>query len=87
MVAKTQQDEVDQNYEAFKAMLPDLLKTNENKFALMHNREILACFDTSQDAIKAGHTLLEGKRFSVQEVTCKSVDLGYFSHARILRMV
>lgn len=84
MRTKTQQEEVDRNYEAFKALLPDLLKTDANRFALMHERQVLACFDTSRDAMLAGRRLLNGKRFSVQEVTRQSVDLGSLSHVRIL---
>ena len=87
MIAKTQQQEVDRNYEAFKEILPDLLKTDENRFALMHDRKVIACFDTSRDAMQAGQKLLHGKKFSVQEITQRNVDLGYFSHARILGTV
>lgn len=87
MTTKTQQEEVDQNYAAFKDLLPDLLKTDANRFALMHERQVLACFDTSRDAMQAGRRLLNGKLFSVQEVTQRSVDLGGLSHDRILRPV
>lgn len=87
MSTEKQQQEVDQNYEAFKALLPDLLKTDPNRFALMHNREVIACFDTSRDAMQAGRKLLEGKHFSVQQVTDKSVDLGYYSHVGLLGSV
>lgn len=87
MAATSQQQEVDRNYEAFKEVLPELLRTDENRFALMHDRKVIACFDTSRDAMQAGHALLGDKKFSVQEVTRRSVDLGYFSHARLLRAV
>lgn len=87
MPASSQQQEVDRNYEAFKEMLPDLLRTDENRFALMNDRKVVACFDTSRDAMQAGRALLGGKRFSVQEITRRPIDLGYFSHARILRAV
>ena len=84
---KTQQQEVDQNYEAFKKKLPDLLKSEAGRFALMHNQKVVACFDTSRDALQAGRKLFEGKPFSVQEITTQAVDLGYFSHVGILRTV
>ncbi len=80
MSNERQQQEVDQNYQAFKDLLPDLLKTDANRYALMHDRKVMACFDTSRDAMQAGRKLLEGKNFSVQLVTKKSVDLGYYSH-------
>ena len=87
MSTDKQQVEVDRNYEAFKTLLPDLLKTDVNRYALMHNREVVACFDTSRDAMQAGRTLLGGKHFSVQHVTDKSVDLGYYSHVGVLGSV
>lgn len=84
MTKHTQQAEVDQNYEAFKGMLSELIESDSGRFALLHNRELVACFDTNRDAVQAGKKILEGKPFSVQKVTRKPVDLGYFSHARIL---
>ena len=86
MTDVTQQQEVDQNCEAFKKILPQLMESGDlNRFALMQNREVMACFDTSRDAMLAGRKLLNGKPFSVQEVTDKSVDLGYYSHFKLLR--
>ncbi len=82
-----QQTEVDRNYESFREKLPDLLKTDANRFALMRRREVVACFDTSRDALEAGSKLYKDGRFSVQEITNRTVDLGYFSRAGILRTV
>ncbi|MCY3829057.1 MAG: hypothetical protein OXF89_07970 [Rhodospirillaceae bacterium] len=87
MSVEAQQREVDRNYEAFKAVLPELLKTDENRFALLHEGQVIACFDTSRDAMQAGRTLLDGKHFSVQEVTQRTVDLGYLSYASNFRTV
>ena len=79
-VADNQQREVDRNYEAFKKMLPDLLKRNPGRTALMRDGEIIACFDTGRDAIEAGRTFFKDRRFSIQEIRSRPVDLGYFSH-------
>ncbi len=79
-----QQQEVDQNYAAFRAKLPELMKTDANRFALMRGGEVIACFDTGRDAIQAGRKMFKDSRFSVQEITNRSADLGYFSHACIL---
>ncbi len=62
-------------------MLPKLIEKNANRFALMHGREVVACFDTSRDALEAGKRLFEDKFFSIQEITKRSVNLGFFSHA------
>lgn len=87
MTTLTQQEEVDRNYEAFKQMLSELMESDAGRFALIHNKELVACFDTNRDAVQAGKKLLEGRRFSVQKITRKPVDLGFFSHARILGAV
>ena len=84
---RTQQGEVDRNYEAFKAILPELMRSDANRFALMHDGEVVACFDTSRDASQAGKQLFENDFFSVQKVTVRPVDLGYFSHAGVRRAV
>ena len=79
--------EVDQNYEAFQGMLAELMESDAGRFALLHNRQLAACFDTNRDALQTGQKLFEGKPFSIQQITRKSVNLGYFSHARILGAV
>ena len=85
--ADDQQEEVDRNYEAFKKALPELLKSDAGRTALIRGGKVVACFDTARDAIEAGRKLFEDQRFSIQEVTERLVDLGYFSHAGALRAV
>lgn len=87
MTNSIQQNEVDRNYEAFKQMLSELMESDPGRFALLHNRELVACFDTNRDAVQAGKKLLKDQPFSVQKITSKPVDLGYFSNARILGAV
>ena len=79
--ADTTQEAVDKNYQAFRAMLPDLIKTNLGKFALMHDEQIVEFFDTARDAMLYGEREFPDGVFSVQQVTTSVVDLGYFSHA------
>ena len=75
------QQEVDQNYEAFQKILPGLMQTSQGKWALLHNKEVEAVFDTAIDACVAGEKLYPNKLFSVQEITERIVDLGWYSHA------
>ena len=75
------QDQIDQNYAAFKALLPDLMKTSAGKWALLRNEQVEAIFDTARDAQLAGGKLFSDGLFSVQEVRDRAVDLGWFSHA------
>jgi hypothetical protein len=81
-----QQREVDENYKEFKRLLPDLMRTDRGRHALMHNKKVIACFDTRGDARRAGKTLVKGN-FSIQKITTKPIDLGFFSHAIVGREV
>lgn len=75
--------EVDRNYEAFKGMLPDLLETDPNRFALLRHGEIITCFDTYRDSVEAGRKMFDDELFSVQEITSEPIDLGFFSHVGV----
>lgn len=75
------QDQVDRNYAAFTALLPDLMKTSAGKWALLHDAQVEAVFDTARDAQLAGGKLYADGLFSVQEIRDRALDLGWFSHA------
>lgn len=82
MVAQTAaQSEADRNYEVFSSLLPELMKTHANRWALLHDGTLTAVFDTARDAHLAGAKLYPEACFSVQEVTNRPADLGWFSHA------
>jgi hypothetical protein len=67
MDAQTQQ--VENNWKAFEAQLPALLKTHPGKFALMRDGKIVEFYDTIGDAFISGErTFPEDKLFSIQEV-------------------
>ena len=78
------QRQVDENYEAFKKLLPDLLLSKAGKSALLRDGELIEVFDSMADAERAGRRLYEDGLFSVQRITDQKVDLGYFSHALYL---
>ena len=46
---KQTQDQIDQLYAAFTALLPDLMKTSAGKWALLRNERVEAIFDTGRD--------------------------------------
>ena len=74
--------EVDRNFDAFQKRLPELLKTHPGKFAVMHNGEIIQFFDSLSDAARFGHEKFGGAgKFSIQEVTSKNVNLGFYADA------
>lgn len=75
-------EQVDQNYEAFVALLPTLLKTHAGKFALMRDGKTIEFFDTARDAYVTGTALFKDDNlFSIQEVVEVPVNLGFFSYA------
>jgi hypothetical protein len=78
---KSKQREVDENYKAFSEMLPELLEKYPGKFVVLRHKKAESFFDTARDAMVHGSSAYSDGLFSVQEITKKSVDLGWFSHA------
>ena len=81
MQSKAARTEVDRNYEEFRKILPDLLKKAPGKYVVLHGGEIAEFFDTFGDALRYGQGKFGKDKFSVQEVTSRSVSLGYHSYA------
>ncbi len=80
MAQMTKASEVDKNFEAFQKRLPEFMASHAGKFAVMHNGEVAEFFDTVGDAVKYGRNVF-GDSFTIQEVTSRSVNLGYHSYA------
>jgi hypothetical protein len=76
----TQEEQVKLNYEAFKRLLPSLLK-ELNKHALMRDGEVVAIYDTMPDAVTTAQKLFPDGRWSIQKITDKPINLGYRSRA------
>jgi hypothetical protein len=75
------QEEVDRNYEEFLKLLPSLLTTHRDKFALMKGGKILGFYSTANDAAVAGETFIPDGLFSIQQVTDSAINLGFFTRA------
>ena len=75
------QAEVDQNFEAFQRLLPELVKTDEGKYVLLRHGEVIRAFGSAGDALIYAEDTYPDGLFSIQLVTSEAVDLGYFSHA------
>jgi hypothetical protein len=73
--------EVDANYDAFEAMLPKLMKEHAGKTVLLRRGSVEGVFADNAVALAAGRERFEDGLFSIQEVTDRPVDLGFFSHA------
>lgn len=76
----TQDMEIDRNFDAFRALLPDIIEAHRGQHALMKNKEVIGFFGTSWEAFCEGKKKFGDEPFSVQEVTDQPVDLGFFSH-------
>lgn len=76
------QQEIDQNYDEFIKLLPTILTDHRGKFALMHNKGVIGFYSSWSDARTTGERFHKGQ-YSIQEVTDKPEDLGFFSHANI----
>ena len=72
---------VDENFEAFQALLPGLVHAHGGKFVLMRDCEAVEFFDSAGDAMIYGRKQYPDHLFSIQQVRETIVDLGYFSHA------
>ena len=81
------QAEVDQNFEAFQRLLPELLTTDAGKYVLLRHAEVVRAFDSPGDALIYGEDTYPDALFSIQLVTSEAVDLGYFSHAVSLAII
>ncbi len=73
-------EELDKNYNAFSAALPELLKNHAGRYVIVRDEKVLDAYDTIRDAHLAGWRLFNDDLFSVQEVTDEPVYLGVLSH-------
>jgi hypothetical protein len=73
--------EVDRNYDVFERMLPGLLENRRGEIVLMRAGQILSFHISESEALAAGRALFPDGVFSIQEVTDRPADLGFFSHA------
>jgi hypothetical protein len=75
-------EEIETNFEAFESLLGSLLPSQQGRFAILHEANLVETFDSLKDAIAAAHVKFLDGVFSIQEVTREPLDLGFYSHAR-----
>ena len=78
---ETKRAEIETNYSVFRDELNKYIYIYTNKYALMRKGEVIEFYNSWQDAWKTGNKFFEDGLFSIQKVTKKPADLGYFSHA------
>ena len=73
--------EIERNYAAFKDMLADLLPDRAGQYALLQGQRLAGVYDTAGDAERAGYDKFGDQPYSIQLVTEKPIDLGFYSYA------
>lgn len=73
--------EVDFNFDVFAQQLPALMPSHEGEYVLMRNGAMISFHPTASAAVAAGRAEYADGIFSIQEVTDRPIDLGFFSHA------
>ena len=74
--------EVERNYEAFRELLPELVKTHPGQCALLRRGKLVEVFPTSRDARWIGRERFPDGDFSVQPITERDLDFGWYSHVQ-----
>ena len=75
----TKIQEIEDNFEYFKPVIPTLMKKHHGRYALLKNKEIIGLYDTVRDAQMTGEIFYKDGLFSVQNVETQPIDLGIFS--------
>jgi hypothetical protein len=80
-MAHTREVEIERNYGAFLGLLGELMRHDEGRYALLRNCRLEGVFDTPGEAVRGGFARFGDHDFSIQLITDKPVDLGFYSHA------
>jgi AAA+ ATPase superfamily predicted ATPase len=75
------QKELENNYRAFEKLLPSYQSMDNGRFVLLRHENQINIFDSARDAVIYANAQFPDGIYSVQQITRKIVDLGYFSHA------
>lgn len=74
------QTEIESNFEYFKNIVTDYVESHEGEFVLLHNQKVISFYENAYLAAIEGYKRFSDGSFSVQEVTTKPLDLGFYSH-------
>ena len=73
--------ELRRNYDAFLKILPTIMPSHKGQYALLRHGQIVGYHDRLPDAILSGRRQFPDQLFSVQEVTDRKADFGWYSRA------
>jgi hypothetical protein len=74
-------NEIDRNLIAFQTVVSGYLDKHRGWFAILRDQKIVEIEACLSDAIEKAHSRFADGRFSIQEITDRPIDLGFFSHA------
>ncbi|MGX7896157.1 hypothetical protein [Tsuneonella sp. HG222] len=75
------EDEIERNLFAFQSQVPGLIDEFRDQYAVIRQQEVVGIYARLSQALSsAGERFADGL-FSIQKVTDKPIDLGFFSHA------
>lgn len=75
------EQEIDRNLFAFLPKVPDLLADHEGEFALLRHQKVISLHVKLSEALASAEAQFADGLFSIQQVTQKPVELGFFSYA------
>jgi Family of unknown function (DUF5678) len=68
-ISKQVREQVDNNYQAFLSMLPNIIAQHRNKYALMRDGQVIGYYSTLEDAYMTANKFYPNEPYSVQKVT------------------
>lgn len=73
--------EIDRNLFAFLPKIPDLIERYRDEFALLRNQEVVSIHPHLGEALQTAQAQFADGIYSIQQVTDKPIELGFFSYA------
>jgi Family of unknown function (DUF5678) len=73
--------EIDRNLFAFLPHIPKLVQEHKGQYAILKNQEVVSIHDRLSEALEIAQSKFADGLFSIQQVTDKPVELGFFSYA------
>jgi len=73
--------EIERNLFAFLPQIPRLLENHAGEYAVLRNQAVVCIQPRLADAMAIGDLKFPDGIYSIQEVTDKPVELGFFSYA------
>ena len=70
--------DIEKNFDAFQKILPEFIKAYPNKYVLLRHQEVIATYSTALDAVVTGQTFYKDGLFSVQKISPRPENLGFF---------